>query len=49
MLWLLQQNLTGVDEKPWQNCDFGKFKTGRIGIQDHPGVISFRNIKILEL
>jgi hypothetical protein len=37
------------DEKPWQNCDFGKFKTGRIGIQDHPGVISFRNIKILEL
>ena len=37
------------DQKPWQNCDFGKFKTGRISIQDHPGVISFRNIKILEL
>ena len=37
------------DQKPWQNCDFGKFKTGKISIQDHPGVISFRNIKILEL
>ena len=37
------------DQKPWQNCDFGKFKTGKISIQDHPGVISFRNIKIFEL
>tara|TARA_S200000501_G_scaffold373330_1_gene420195 strand:+ start:481 stop:1233 length:753 start_codon:yes stop_codon:yes gene_type:complete len=37
------------DEEPWQNCDFAKFKTGKISIQDHPGVISFRNIKILEL
>ena len=37
------------DEEPWQNCDFGKFKTGKISIQDHPGVISFKNIKILEL
>ena len=37
------------DQKPWHNCDFGKFKTGKISIQDHPGVISFRNIKILEL
>ena len=37
------------DQEPWQNCDFGKFKTGKISIQDHPGVISFRNIKILEL
>ena len=37
------------DVEPWQNCDFGKFKTGKISIQDHPGVISFRNIKILEL
>jgi hypothetical protein len=37
------------DEKPWHNCDFGKFKTGKISIQDHPGVISFRNIKIQEL
>ena len=37
------------DEEPWQNCDYGKFKTGKIAIQDHPGVISFRNIKILEL
>ena len=37
------------DYEPWQNCDFGKFKTGKISIQDHPGVISFRNIKILEL
>ena len=37
------------DQEPWHNCDFGKFKTGKISIQDHPGVISFRNIKILEL
>ena len=37
------------DYEPWQNCDFGKFKTGKISIQDHPGVISYRNIKILEL
>ena len=37
------------DYEPWQNCDFGKFKTGKISIQDHPRVISFRNIKILEL
>ena len=37
------------DQKPWHNCDFGKFKTGKISIQDHPGIISFRTIKILEL
>jgi hypothetical protein len=36
-----------VDE--WKYCDFGKFKTGKISIQDHPGIISFRNMKIKEL
>lgn len=36
-----------VDE--WKYCEFGKFKTGKISIQDHPGIISFRNMKIKEL
>ena len=29
--------------------DFGKFRTGKIGLQDHGDVIAFRNIKIREL
>ena len=29
--------------------DFGKFKTGKIGLQDHGDKVSFRNIKIREL
>ena len=33
----------------WKYCEFGKFKTGKISIQDHPGIISFRNMKIKEL
>lgn len=33
----------------WKHCEFGKFKTGKISIQDHPGIISFRNMKIKEL
>ena len=37
------------DEEPWQNCDFGKFKTGKIVFQDHQSPVFFRNIKILEL
>ena len=36
-----------IDE--WKYCEFGKFKTGKISIQDHPGTISFRNMKIKEL
>jgi len=28
---------------------FGKFKEGRISLQDHPGVISYKNIKIRRL
>ena len=29
--------------------DFGKFRTGKIGLQDHGNKISFRNIKIRKL
>ena len=37
------------DEKPWDNCEFGKFNSGKICLQDHGGSIYFRNIKIKEL
>lgn len=37
------------DEKPWDNCEFGKFKTGKICFQDHGASVYFRNIKIREL
>ena len=37
------------DQKPWDNCEFGKFKTGKICFQDHQAPVYFRNIKILEL
>lgn len=33
--------------KDWEG--FGKFKTGKIGLQDHDDRVSFRNIKIKEL
>jgi len=37
------------DQKPWDNCEFGKFKTGKICFQDHGARVYFRNIKIREL
>jgi hypothetical protein len=37
------------DVEPWKNCEFGKFKTGKIVFQDHQSPVFFRNIKILEL
>ena len=33
--------------KDWS--EFGKHKTGRIGLQDHGGRVSYKNIKIKEL
>ncbi len=34
----------------WKNADgYGKYKEGHIALQDHGGVISFRNIKIRKL
>jgi len=36
-----------LGEKRWY--DFGKFKTGSICFQDHPGKAYFRNIKIREI
>lgn len=37
------------NEKPWQNCEFGKFEIGKICFQDHGAPVYFRNIKIKEL
>ena len=37
------------DDKPWDNCEFGKFKTGKICFQDHGAKVYFKNIKIKEL
>ena len=37
------------DQKPWDNCEFGKFKTGKICFQDHPGEVSFKNVRIKEI
>ena len=36
-------------DKSFRHGDFGKFKKGHLVIQDHPGIISYRNMKILEL
>lgn len=37
-------------EGKWKNYpDYGKFKTGHIGLQDHGNKVWFRNIKIKEL
>ena len=33
--------------KDWEG--FGEFKTGKIGLQDHGNIVSYRNIKIIEL
>lgn len=39
--------VNGSKFKDWDG--FGKFKTGKIGLQDHDDKVSFRNIKIKEL
>ena len=36
-------------DKSFKHGDFGKFKKGHLVIQDHPGIISYRNMKILEI
>ena len=39
-----------IANSKFKNWDaFGKFKTGKIGLQDHGDVVSYRNIKIREL
>ena len=50
-----------VNGEPWKKLvsgskfdnetfvDFGRFKTGKIGLQDHGDVVSYRNIKIREI
>lgn len=43
---LVSNSKFGNDE---QFKDFGKFKTGKIGLQDHGDKVSFRNIKIREM
>ncbi|WP_341225293.1 DUF1080 domain-containing protein [uncultured Arcticibacterium sp.] len=39
--------VAGSKFKGWN--DFGKYATGKIGLQDHSNVVSFRKIKIKEL
>ncbi len=40
---------SNYEDKSFRHGDFGKFKKGHLVIQDHPGIISYRNMKILEL
>ena len=40
---------SNYNDKSFRHGDFGKFKKGHLVIQDHPGIISYRNMKILEL
>ena len=42
---LLEVNRSDATYAP----DFGKFKTGKIALQDHSTDVKFRNIKIREL
>ena len=60
-IWLNDINIVSfpVSGKQWDEMiskskfkdwpGFGKFKTGKIGLQDHESKVSFRNIKIKEL
>ena len=40
---------SNYSDKSFKHGDFGKFKKGHLVIQDHPGIISYRNMKILEI
>ena len=40
---------SNLDDKSFSHGDFGKFKTGSIGLQDHGFTVRYRNIKIREL
>jgi hypothetical protein len=44
-----KSKFSNYNDKSFRHGDFGKFKKGHLVIQDHPGIISYRNMKILEL